>query len=172
MKMKILSLILIMVTLMAPIYAHGVHISTSTDAQVVIIADESTAALAQKVATESSITVEVFEFTSLSQVSHELDHIINDYNLKVVAVAYQDTVQEFISQNPEAKEQIRISSADEEDIKNNIQELAGENTTTSVNENAEEDNFLVPFLAGILIGLIAGLGAGVFFMQRKATLKD
>lgn len=172
MKMKIISLILILAALIAPIYAHGVHINTSPDAEVVIIADKSTAALAQKVAAESSINVEVFEFTSPSQVSHELDHFINDYNLKVVAVAYQDTVQEFISQNPESNQQIRISSPDEEDIKNNIQELAGENSTTNTNENVEEDNFMIPFVAGILIGLIAGMGAGVFLMNRANSKKD
>lgn len=64
---------------------------------MLIIADESTATMAQKVAAEISINVEVFEFTSAAQVSHELDHFINDYNLKVVAVAYPDTVQEFIT---------------------------------------------------------------------------
>jgi len=101
-----------------------------------------------------------------------LDYFINDYNLKVVVGAYPDTVQEFITRNPEANQQIRISSADEEDIKNNIQELAGENTTTNSNENVEEENFLIPFGAGILIGLIAGMGAGVFFMQRKTSKKD
>lgn len=168
MKFKALGLCILILAIVSPIFAHGVHIATESDADIVIIADESTGALAKKVADEMGINAKVYKFTSPAQVNHELGHFVFDYNHKVLAVAYQETVEEFIANNPDTSSQVMVSAASEEDIKNALMELNG-NSTSSEEESttSPENGFLIPFFSGLLVGLIAGIGLGVFLVKRK-----
>ncbi|MBU4536289.1 MAG: hypothetical protein KKF16_10910 [Euryarchaeota archaeon] len=170
MKFKALGLCILILAIVSPVFAHGVHIATESDVDVVIIADESTGALAKKVADEMGINAQVYKFTSAAQVNHELGHFVFDYNNKVLAVAYQETVEEFIANNPDTSSQVMVSAASEEEIKNALMEL-NRNSTSSAEEptTSTENGFLIPFFSGLLVGLIAGIGLGVFLVKRKTN---
>lgn len=165
MKLNIILTCLLILTVTAPIFAHGVHVSTESDTGVVVIADESTGILAKKVVDDLGINATVYKFTSSSQVQHELEHWVNDPERKILAVAYHETVKEFLANNPQTSNQIRVSAAREEDIKNNLMNLTGKNTSNGAETTTS--GFLLPFLMGILVGFIAGMGLGAFLMKRK-----
>jgi len=169
MKVQLILTGILILSMIAAVSAHGIHIATETDADVVIIADQDSGDLTRRVVSELGVNAEVFEFTSTGQVNHELGHFIFDYDYTVLAVAYQDTVEEFIANNPEFSDQIRVSAAEEEDIRNNLMELTENGTGEATAPPAEESGFVIPFALGLLVGLVAGLGLGAFWMKKKSA---
>ena len=168
--MKIGYILLLVALMIAPVNACGIQFSLDPEVDMVIIADESTSGLASKLVADLGVNAQVFEFNSPGEASHELGHFIFDHNLKVLAVAYQDTVQDFIANNPEYSDQIRVSAAEEEEIEDNLNQLEADNTSTGAdNPPAEESGFVIPFSSGLLVGLIVGLGLGAFFMKKKSA---
>ncbi len=169
MKIQLILTGLMILGMVAAVSAHGIHIATETDADVVIIADQDSADLARRVVSELGVNAGVFEFTSPGQVNHELGHFIFDHDYTVLAVAYQDTVEEFIVNNPQSSDQIRVSAAEEEEIRNNLMELTENGTGEPTTPPVEESGFLIPFILGLLVGFVAGLGLGAFWMKRKSA---
>ncbi|MBI5679318.1 MAG: hypothetical protein HZC47_00240 [Methanobacterium sp.] len=157
MKIKAIYLLIILLGMIVPVSAHGVDI---TPQSTIVIADNSTGIMAKKVGNEMGLNVTVYNFKSDADVSHELEHALSNSNKRILAVAYQDTVNEFLSKNPDLYNRIFVCSADEIDIKNGLTLLTANNTS---------GGFLTPFLAGILIGVIGGLAGGVFWMKKKIS---
>ena len=150
-------LILIIVAFMVPVSAHGVHVTTNESN--IIIADNSTGKLARSVVDEMGVNVTVYKFASADDVTHELEHALNDSNKKILAVSYTDTVKQFISQHPEVSSRILVADADQNSIQQGLTKLNVAGSTSA--------GFLTPLLSGLLIGLVFGLGIGAVWMKRK-----
>jgi hypothetical protein len=150
-------LILILAAFMVPVSAHGVHVTTNESN--IIIADNSTGKLAKSVVDQMGVNVTVYKFASADDVSHELEHALNNSNKKILAVAYTGTVQQFIGQHPEVSSRIIVVDANQNAIQQGLTKLkvAGANSA----------GFLTPLLSGLLIGLVFGLGVGAVWMKRK-----
>lgn len=153
---NILILILIM-SLMAPVSAHGVDL---TPESVIVIADDSSGILAKKVVDEMGLNITVYNFKSDSDVSHELEHALTNPNKKILAVAYQSTVSDFINKHPEVSNRIIVSDANENAIKKGLNQL-------NYQVNSTKADFLTPLLSGLLIGVVFGLAVGAVWMKRK-----
>lgn len=153
--------LLVVAVSMVPVSAHGIHVTTG-DSNF-IIADENTGELARSVADEMGVNVTVYKFTSAEDVEHELEHALENPDMKILAVAYTDTVQNFIEQHPEVADRIVIADADENSIQQGLNDLNIGETTTSTNGTG----FITPLLSGLLIGLVFGLGIGAVWMKRK-----
>lgn len=149
--------ILIIATFMVAVSAHGVHVTTNESN--IIIADESTGKLARSVVDEMGIDVTVYKFTSADDVAHELEHALSDPNKKILAVAYTDTVQNFINQHPEVSSRIVVANANKNSIQQGLTKLNVAGATST--------GFITPLLSGLLIGLVCGLGVGAVWMKRK-----
>ena len=155
MKIKVFYLLVVFLGMILPVSAHGIDVTSQS---TIVIADNSSGVLAKKIVNEMGLNVTVYNFKSSDDVSHQLDHALSNPNKKILVVAYQDTVNEFLSKNPTLSNRIIVSSANENDIKNGLKLLTADNT-----------GFLIPFLAGILVGVISGLAAGAFWMKRKIS---
>ncbi|WP_321423645.1 hypothetical protein [uncultured Methanobacterium sp.] len=152
-------LVMVIAALMVPVSAHGVHVTTNESN--IIIADNSTSKLAKSVVDQMGVNVTVYKFASADDVTHELEHALNNSNKKILAVAYTDTVQQFIGQHPEVSSRIIVVDANQNAIQQGLTKLnvAGANSA----------GFLTPLLSGLLIGLVSGLGIGAVWMKRKLT---
>nr|WP_319372991.1 hypothetical protein [uncultured Methanobacterium sp.] len=150
-------LILIFVAFMVPVSAHGVHVTTNESN--IIIADNSTGKLAKSVVDQMGVNVTVYKFASADDVTHELEHALENSNKKILAVAYTDTVQQFIGQHPEVSSRIIVVDANQNAIQQGLTKL---NVS-----GANSAGFLTPLLSGLLIGLVFGLGIGAVWMKRK-----
>jgi len=158
--LKLLALLtLLIVGFAVPVSAHGLHVTTNET--TIIIADNSTAKLARSVADEMGANLTVYKFASAEDVAHELEHALTDSNKKILAVAYTDTVQEFINQHPEVSSRILVADANKSSIQQGLTKLNVVGATSS--------GFLTPLLSGLLIGLVFGLGVGAVWMKRKLT---
>lgn len=151
--------ILIIAAFVVPVSAHGLHVTTNES--TIIIADNSTGKMARSVVDEMGVNVTVYKFASADDVAHELEHALTDPNKKILAVAYIDTVQNFINQHPEVSSRITVASANKNSIQQALTKLNVAGATSS--------GFLTPFLSGLLIGLVFGLGIGAVWMKRKLT---
>jgi hypothetical protein len=159
-NLKLIGLLLLMVAgFMVPVSAHGVHVTTNESA--IIIADNATGALARSVADDVGANITVYKFASADDVTHELEHALENSDKKILAVAYTDTVQEFINQHPEVSSRIVVADANENSIRQGLTKL----NVVGVNSSG----FLTPLLSGLLIGLVFGLGVGAVWMKRKLS---
>ena len=154
---SVIILILIIVALIVPVSAHGVHVTTNES--TIIIADNSTAKLARSVVDEMGVNVTVYKYPSAESVTHELEHALADPNKKILAVAYTDTVQQFINQHPEVSNRILVAEVNKNSIQQGLTKLNVSGATSS--------GFLTPLLSGLLIGLVFGLAIGAAWMKRK-----
>lgn len=149
--------ILVMAAFMVPVSAHGVHVTTSETN--IVIADNSTGKLARSVVDEMGVDVTVYKFASADDVQHELEHALEDPNKKILAVAYTDTVQNFIDQHPEVSSRIVVANANKNSIQQGLTKLNIAGATST--------GFITPLLSGLLIGLVFGLGVGAVWMKRR-----
>lgn len=170
MKIKVICLLFVLLGTISTVSAHGIDVTYPT----IVIADDSTGMQAKKVVDEMGVEVKVYKFKSTSDVEHHLEHSLTNPDKRILAVAYQDTVNEFLAKNPQASKRIFLSSADEMDIKNGLILLTSNNNSgnssndTGLNSTSSS-GFLIPLLAGLFIGLMAGLGLGAFWMKRKLS---
>ncbi|MDZ4172173.1 MAG: hypothetical protein U1C19_08390 [Methanobacteriaceae archaeon] len=163
MKLKIICFLIVLLGMISTVSAHGVHV---TNESTIVIADSSTGVMAKKLANEMGQNVSVYEFKSAESVNHQLEHALSDSNIRILAVAYQETVTEFLTKNPDLSNRIFISSAEEIDIKNGLNLLnssISDESSTSSNNNG----FLTLFITGLFIGLIVGIAGGAFWMKKK-----
>ncbi|MGF7117307.1 hypothetical protein [Methanobacterium oryzae] len=163
MKIEVICLLLILFGMMGPISAHGIH-TTPESATMIVIGDNSSGIMAKKLVDELGLNITVYNFKSDDDVSHELEHALNNSNKRILAVAYQDTVNNFLTKNPSVSNRVFVSSSDENDIKNGLMLL---NATNSQNNNY--GGFLTPFIAGLMVGAIIGISAGALWMKKKIS---
>jgi hypothetical protein len=165
MNMKSLSILIIILGMITPVSAHGVDI---TPESTIIIADDSTGKMAKETVDELGVEVGVYIFKSDSDVTHQLEHALTNPDKKIIAVAYQDTVNKFLSENPDLSNRVIVSAADENSIKESLNKL---NITAASSEDSSNNssNFLIPFVTGLLIGALTGLSIGAFWMKRKMS---
>ncbi|MDP3033519.1 MAG: hypothetical protein Q8M97_00220 [Methanobacteriaceae archaeon] len=156
MKIKVICLLFILLGTISAVSAHGVDV---TNQSTIVIADNSTGVLAKKVTTDMGLNISVYKFKSADEVTHQLEHSLTNSNKRILAVAYQDTVNDFLAKNPTVSNRIFVSSGDEMDIKNGLTLLTSNNNT----------GFLTPLFAGLLVGIMAGLGLGAFWMKKKLS---
>jgi len=168
MKLKAVFLLLILFGITGHVSAHGIHITHESD-EMIVIADNPSEATAKKIVDHLGLNITVYNFKSSHDVAHELEHALQNPDKRILAVAYQDTVNDFLSKNPGVSNRILVSSANANDIKNALILLNSTNSEDRKEDlqNEKTGGFLTPFLTGILIGTIAGLAAGVFWMKRK-----
>ena len=150
--------IMVIIVFMVSVSAHGVHVTTNESN--IVIADNSTGKLARSVVDEMGVDVTVYKFASADDVQHELEHALEDPNKKILAVAYTDTVQNFINQHPEVSSRIVVVNANKNPIQQGLTKLNIAGATSA--------GFITPLLSGLLIGLVFGLGVGVVWMKRKS----
>lgn len=155
MKIKAICMMIFIMGTLTSVSAHGVDI---TPQSTIVIADNSSGVLAKEVADEMKLNVSVYKFESADDVSHQLEHALSNPNKRILAVAYQGTVNEFIANNSNMSNRVFVCSADKMDIKNGLTLLTSNNTS---------GGFATPFAAGILIGVIGGLAGGAYWMKRK-----
>ncbi|MEN4007527.1 MAG: hypothetical protein PQ964_09260 [Methanobacteriaceae archaeon] len=171
MKLKAVLLLVLLFGITGSVSAHGIHIIPESEGMVVI-ADNPSEAIANKIVDELGLNITVYNFKSSHDVTHELEHALQNPDKKILAVAYQDTVNEFLSKNPGVSNRILVSSANANDIKNAL--ILLNITSQDKTEDPQDEKtggFLTPFLAGSLIGAIAGLAAGAFWMKRKFSVQ-
>jgi len=150
--------IMVIIVFMVSVSAHGVHVTTNESN--IVIADNSTGKLARSVVDEMGVDVTVYKFASADDVQHELEHALEDPNKKILAVAYTDTVQNFINQHPEVSSRIVVVNANKNSIQQGLTKLNIAGATSA--------GFITPLLSGLLIGLVFGLGVGAVWMKRKS----
>ncbi len=150
--------IMVIIVFMVSVSAHGVHVTTNESN--IVIADNSTGKLARSVVDEMGVDVTVYKFASADDVQHELEHALEDPNKKILAVAYTDTVQNFINQHPEVSSRIVVVNANKNSIQQGLTKLNIAGATSA--------GFITPLLSGLLIGLVFGLGVGVVWMKKKS----
>lgn len=163
MKFKIIFLLIVLLGIIGSVSAHGIH-TTPESATMIVIGDNSSGITAKKIVDQLGLNITVYNFKSSDDVTHELEHAIENPDKKILAVSYQDTVNEFLNKNQNMSSRVFVSSANENDIRNGLILL---NATNSQNTNTT--GFMTPFIAGILVGIIVGLSAGAFWMKRKIS---
>jgi len=170
MKLKAVFLLIILFGITGSVSAHGIHVTHESD-EMIVIADNPSEATAKKIVDQLGLNITVYNFKSSHDVTHELEHALQNTDKKILAIAYQDTVNDFLSKNPNVSSRILVSSANVNDIKNALILLNATNSEdrTEDSQNEKTGGFLTPFLTGILIGAITGLAAGAFWMKRKVS---
>jgi hypothetical protein len=154
-KIKAICMLILIIGTVASVSAHGVDI---TPQSTIVIADNSSGVLAKKVVDEMGVNATVYKFTSDDEVAHQLEHALSNPNKRILAVAYQSTVSEFIANNSNVSDRVLVCSADEMDIKNGLTLLTSNNTS---------GGFAMPFASGLLVGIMGGLAGGAFWVKRK-----
>lgn len=166
MKRVILISLVVLLALasLSPINAHGVHVTPENDS-VIVIADESTGKFAKTVIDEMGLNVSVYNFKTKDDVLHEISHAKDVPGKKILAVAYQDVVSDYLSENSNSNnnlsKRILISSSDEYSIKNNLNLLLNEKTQNN------NDNFILNLSMGLLLGLIIGAAITAVILRKK-----
>lgn len=157
-KKIILLSILLLLTLIGSVNAHGTHISSENDTMIVI-ADNNTGLLAKQIVDSLNLNIKVYNFHTEESVLHELGHLKNSTN-KVLAVAYHDTINKYLAENPDMINQIFLCDPTPDGIKNGLLLMK-----SSINSSG----FITPLATGLIIGIIIGLSVGVFIIKRKGT---
>lgn len=151
--------ILLILFLIASVNAHGVHVTTG-DEDFIIIANESNGVFVKSVVDDLGYNVSVYNFKTEDDVIHELAHASENKDKKILVLAYQDSVSEYLMNNSELSNRVIVSSADENSIKNNLNILINGNQGNS-------QNFLANVGIGLLLGLIIGSAITVAIFKRR-----
>ena len=159
MMKKILILLIVMFACVQGIYAHGVDITDDT----MVIASEDNGVLVKQIADANNINISVYKFTSDGEVAHQLEHMLNNSNKRILVTSYQDTAQEFLNNHSEvANRLIIINDVNNDSIKEGLFEIENVNVQSS-----GVSDFITPLISGIVIGLIIGVGIGVLIKSKR-----
>ncbi|WP_405297394.1 hypothetical protein [Methanobrevibacter sp.] len=162
MKLKyfiLVSAVLVLFLGVSSVSAHGADLTEDT----MIIANESNGILAKSIVDNNSFDIKVYKFVSEGDVEHQLEHALTNPNKRILAIAYQDTVNDYLKGHPELKDRIIVSEDDNESITNNAHQLLLINVG-----GGSSNDFIMPLGVGLVIGAIIGLICGVFIMKRKS----
>lgn len=154
--MLLLSLMLFLC--ISSVSAHGADLTDDT----MIIANETNGILAKSIVDDMGLNISVYKFTSEGDVEHQLEHASTNPNKRILAIAYQDTVNDYLKDHSELEDRVIVSEDDNSSISSNAQKLVSIN----VGEESSGD-FTTPLVVGLAIGALVGLIAGVALMKRK-----
>lgn len=145
---------------LSTISGHGVDITDDT----MVIANDTNGKLAKSLADENGINISVYKFTSNSEVEHQLQHMLNNPNKRILMVSYQDVGHDFLKKHTELSNRLIIL-----DTVNNNTILDGLKEIMNLNGNVQQNDlgFALPFGLGAIVGLIVGLCGGIWYMKRK-----
>lgn len=156
---RILLIFVILFACIGGIYAHGVDVTSDT----MVIADETNGVLVKQIADSNNMNISVYKFTSDDEVNHQLEHMLNNSNKRILVTAYQDVANDFLKNHSEVSNRLIVV----DDVNNDtIQD--GLNKINSVKvENGGGSDFITPLISGLVIGLIIGVGIGVYVKRKK-----
>ncbi|MDO5824213.1 hypothetical protein [Methanobrevibacter sp.] len=162
MNVKIYGLLIFSLILfvgISSVSAHGADLTEDT----MIIANDSNGIIAKSIVDDLGLEeIKVYKYVSDGDVEHQLEHALSNPNKRILAISYQDTVNEFLNKHPDLKNRIIISDDDNNSIADNAKKLVA----IDVNSNDSGD-FTTPLIVGLIIGVLIGLTAGVFLMKYK-----
>ena len=159
MMKKILILLIILFACVQGIYAHGVDVTTDT----MVIAGEDNGVLVKQIADANDINISVYKFTSDDEVAHQLEHMLNNSNKRILVTSYQDTAHKFLDNHSEVSNRlIIIDNVNNDSIKQGLVDIENVNVQSSGGSD-----FITPFISGIVIGLIVGVGIGVLIKSKR-----
>lgn len=161
MKMKVYGLLILFLVLfigIAAVSAHGADLTEDT----MIIANETNGILAKSIVDDNGLDIKVYKFESEGDVEHQLEHALTNPNKRILAIAYQDTVNNYLDEHPELKDRVIVSGDDNESIANSAEQLL------LINVDNSSNGFAIPLIVGLVIGAIIGLICGVFIMKKRS----
>jgi len=156
---RFLIILIIILACIPALYAHGVDVT----ADMMVIANEDNGVLVKEIADANNINISVYKFTSDDEVAHQLEHMLNNTNKKILVTAYQDVAHEFLNNHSEVADRlIIIDDVNNDTIKDGLVKI------NNVNVNSEDNSsFVTPLISGLIIGLIIGVGIGVYIKSKK-----
>lgn len=162
MNVKIYGLLIFSLILfvgISSVSAHGADLTEDT----MIIANDSNGIITKSIVDDLGLEeIKVYKYVSDGDVEHQLEHALSNPNKRILAISYQDTVNEFLNKHPDLKNRIIVSDDDNNSIADNAKKLVA----IDVNSNDSGD-FTTPLIVGLIIGVLIGLTAGVFLMKYK-----
>ena len=144
---------------MAAVSAHGADITDDT----MIIANESNGVFAKDIVEDLGLNITVYKFKSDGDVEHQLEHALTNPNKRILAIAYQDTVESYLDNHIELKDRDLVSNDEEKSIIDSCKKLV----EIDVGSVSVSSNFLTPLLVGVVIGLLIGIVVGAVVLKRK-----
>lgn len=156
---KFLIIMIILLASVQGLYAHGVDVTADT----MVIANDDNGVLVKEVADMNNINISVYKFTSDDEVNHQLEHMLNNSNKRILVTSYQDTANEFLKNHPEVSDRlIVIDDVNNDSLKDGLVKISN----VDVNSNSGSD-FITPLISGLIIGVIIGIGIGVLIKSKK-----
>jgi hypothetical protein len=137
--------------------AHGADLTEDT----MIMANESNGILAKSIVDDNGFDIKVYKYESDGDVEHQLEHALTNPNKRILAISYQDTVNNYLDEHSELKDRVIVSDDDNQSIKENAQNLL------AISVNEDSNSFTLPLVVGLIIGVIIGLIGGVVIAKRK-----
>ena len=161
MKTIVYCILIIFISFMtlSSVSAHGADITDDT----MIIANESNGVLAKSVVDDLGLNVTVYKFKSDGDVEHQLEHALSNPNKRILAIAYQDTVEDYLNEHQDLKSRVLVSNDDESSISDSAKKLV----EIDVDSNDGSSNFITPLIVGLVIGLLVGMVAGVVVLKNR-----
>ncbi len=154
----LLILILSCFLTVSAVNAHGADITDD----IMILTNESNGELVKNMVDSKGVDIKVYKFTSENDVMHQMEHAKTNPNKRILAVAYQDTVNDFLNNNSDLKNRIIVIGDDNQSISEGIDQLASNKI-----ENQYLNGFEIPLIVGLIIGAVIGFIGGVLIMKRK-----
>lgn len=159
MMKKIIFFLIIFVVSINALYAHGVDVTADT----MVIADDGNGVLVKEIADNNNINISVYKFTTDDEVNHQLEHMLNNSNKRILVTAYQDVTNDFLKNHSEVSNRLIVL-----DDVNNVTIKDGLNKINTVDvESSNNSNFIIPLISGLIIGVIIGIGVGVYMKLKK-----
>lgn len=156
---KFLIMFIVLLFAVQGLYAHGVDVT----ADMMVIANNDNGVLVKEIADANDINISVYKFTSDDEVAHQLEHMLNNSNKRILVTAYQDTAHKFLDNHSEVSDRlIIIDDVNNDTLKDGLIKI------NNVNVNSEGDSsFITPLISGLIIGVIIGVGIGVLIKSKK-----
>ena len=160
-KTKVFGLLILFLVLfigISAVSAHGADLTEDT----MIIANETNGVLAKSIMDDNGFDIKVYKFESDGDVEHQLEHALTNPNKRILAISYQDAVNNYLNQHPELKNRVIVSEDDNASITSGAESLLSINTAADTSSD-----FVTPLVVGLIIGILIGLIGGVFIMKHK-----
>lgn len=156
---KCLIMFIVLLFAVQGLYAHGVDVT----ADMMVIASEDNGVLVKEIADENNINISVYKFTSDDEVTHQLEHMLNNSNKRILVTSYQDTAHDFLNNHSEVSDRlIIIDDVNNDTLKDGLIKI------NNVGVNSQGDSsFITPLVSGLIIGVIIGVGIGVLIKSKK-----
>lgn len=157
--LKISILLLILLLGISTVSSHGVDVTADT----MVVANDSNGKMVKNIADSNNINISVYKFTSEDEVTHILEHSINNTNKRILFTAYQETANDFLKKHPDMSNRIIVI----DNVNDNTTLEGLQNIMNVPVENINsENNFGLPLTIGIIIDLLIGIGFGAYIMKR------